>query len=341
MSLLQEALKKLAEKKSKLLNSDEIIKSGDIDNIQTMVKDNIMSWQKIYNKSIEFDNLDVINYILKNKFITISDELIFETIKYNKYNIIDLLINENGEISDIVNKIIKMSITVNSEDIFKLMIKNYIEHINLKDFFYYVCVNGDKNQLSYLIDNYSINLLDDNSKCLSLVLSNKNGTEIFKYLIDKGANPTNSEGSFLLDAITYNNEEIVHLLIDKYNISVNIFEDAPIKRAYEIDNWDMFNLLLSKSSSSLNNPIILNKIFNYKDFIGKITKIPAFKEKLPEGTECTVGYDVIEPNQLYVKCTTCKKIFDRDILILCIKNASQLCPHCRQPWTNYKIYINK
>jgi len=341
MSLLQEALKKLAEKKSKLLNSDEIIKSGNIDNIQTLVKDNVISWQKIYNKSIEFDNIDLINYIMKNKFITISDELIFETIKYNKYNIIDLLINLNGESSDIINKIIKMSITVNSEDIFKLMIKNYIAHINLKDIFYYICVNGNINQLSYLLDHYSINILDDNSKCLSLVLSNKNGTELFKYLIGKGAEPTESDGSFLLDAITYNNEEIVGLLIDKYKISVNIFDDAPIKRAYEIDNWDMFNLLLSKSSSSLNNPIILNKIFNYKDFIGKITKIPAFKEKLPEGTECTVGYDVIEPNQLYVKCTTCKKVFDRDILIMCIQNASQLCPHCRQSWTNYKIYINK
>ena len=92
MSLLQEALKKLAEKKSKLLNSDEIIKSGNIDNIQSMVKDNIISWQKIYNKSIDFDKLDIISYIIKNKFIIISDELIFETIKYNKYDIIDLLI---------------------------------------------------------------------------------------------------------------------------------------------------------------------------------------------------------------------------------------------------------
>ena len=66
MSLLQEALKKLAEKKSKLLNSDEIIKSGNIDNIQSMVKDNIISWSKIYNKSIEFDNLDVITFIIIN-----------------------------------------------------------------------------------------------------------------------------------------------------------------------------------------------------------------------------------------------------------------------------------
>jgi hypothetical protein len=58
-----------------------------------------------------------------------------------------------------------------------------------------------------------------------------------------------------------------------------------------------------------------------------------------EYVQCMVSYNYIKPNDEYIKCDTCDKIFS-----VCVKtewiDKKGDCPHCRTSWNNFTIYIN-
>lgn len=62
-------------------------------------------------------------------------------------------------------------------------------------------------------------------------------------------------------------------------------------------------------------------------------------EKGEKYAQCMVSYNDIKPQDEYIKCGNCDKIFS-----VCVKtqwiDKKRNCPHCRTEWKNYTIYIN-
>jgi hypothetical protein len=62
--------------------------------------------------------------------------------------------------------------------------------------------------------------------------------------------------------------------------------------------------------------------------------------KLLEDTkECIVMYVEINKGDKYLECNKCYKVFCEDIKNNWI-NKYKDCPHCRQEWDNFVVYIN-
>jgi len=59
--------------------------------------------------------------------------------------------------------------------------------------------------------------------------------------------------------------------------------------------------------------------------------------------ECCISYEKININNNYTICNTCNKQYLYENLLIWFNTQEtyeKTCPHCRQFWTNKKVYIN-
>lgn len=294
-------------------------------------KDKIYINDTMYDKALEKENYEALRILYENENSE-ENEILNRIIKYdllelsvktNNYNFVkNILYYQSFDCKYIkYEKIINEAIENNNIEIAKLLIKTFINSIPLIDrnnkkfnkIYQNQCFNlilnlaiksnnmtiihyiMDKNEFKY---NTDINIKDIKGEYPILKAFYFNNIDIFKYLLDHGANcnvKNNNGVSLLMLAIHQNKIDIINLLL-KYHVNINEKDHngiTPLEKAVNQNNSDIVRLFINHS--------IRRKIkisINDKDASGNTPLIKAVNQNNATIVKLLINY--CHRNKVYI-----------------------------------------